>query len=247
MLQTSSGQTSVTPLSCTCHFFAINQLPCRHVFALRKHLSLDLFFEEAVGQRWQIDYYRNSVLTGDNNGSFSGPVPVHVEPRQGVLSVSQRYKVANAEAQKLAVLTSEASMGKYKSRLLVLQSLVKIWEQDHEVTVSDSTATMNNSLPIEEPGALQDNRISEDQILITDSGERSIGVVECEERSINLDCEEKGINLEYEERGVDLDYDEKSVDLKYEERGVYLEYEESCVNLECEKRDVDIVNIKVNT
>ena len=65
-----------------------------------------------------------------------------------MLSVSQRYKVANAEAQKLAVLTSETSMEKYKSRLLILQSLVQIWEQDHEVTVCDSTVTMNNPICI---------------------------------------------------------------------------------------------------
>ena len=97
---------------------------------------------------------------------------------------------------------------------------------------------MNNSLVIEEPGALQDDRISEDQMLIVHSIERSIGVVECEERSVNLDYGEKGINFEYEERGVNLDY---------EERGVNLEYEENCVNIECGERDVDIVNIKVNT
>ena len=253
MLQTSSGQTCVTSLSCTCNFFAMNQLPCRHVFALRKHLNLDLYFEEAVGQRWQIEFYRSSVLTGDKLSpvsAFSGPAPVHVQPRKGVLSVSQRYKVANAEAQKLAVLTSEASMEKYRSRLLILQSLVQIWEQYHEVTVCDSTVTMNNSLPIEEPGALQEGRISEDQRLaVTDSGKRSIGVVECKKRGVNLEDQDKSVDLEYEEiivdleceeTGVNLGCEETSVDLECEEIGVNLECKETSVDLECKERDVNL-------
>ena len=205
----------------------MNQFPCRHVFALRKHLNLDLYFEEAVGQRWRIEFYRSSVLTGDKLSpvsAFSGPVPVHVQPRKGVLSVSQRYKVANAEAQKLAVLTSEASMDKYKSRLLILQSLVQIWEQDHEVTVCDSTVTMNNSLPIEEPGALQEGRILEDQKLaVADSGKRSIGVMECKERDVNLQDQEKSVDLEYEEIIVDLECEETGINLGCKETNVHLE------------------------
>ena len=59
VLQTSSGLTTVTPLTCTCQFFGMSQLPCWHTFALRKH------FEEAVAQRWQIKYFQNSVLTGE--------------------------------------------------------------------------------------------------------------------------------------------------------------------------------------
>ena len=90
------------------------------MFALCKHLSLDLYFEEVASQRWRIEFYQNSVLTGDSNSFFPGPVPVVIQPRQRVLSVSQRYKVANIQAQKLAVLTSETSMEKYKRRLLVL-------------------------------------------------------------------------------------------------------------------------------
>ncbi|XP_065893160.1 uncharacterized protein [Dysidea avara] len=176
VLQTSSGPTSVTPLSCTCQFFAMNQLPCRHVFALREHLNLDLYFVEAVAQRWCIEYYRNSALTGENDSSFSGTVPVIVQPRQAVLSVSQRYKVASAEAQKLAVLASETSMEKYKSRLLVLQNIAQIWEQDHEVAVSDSTAVMNSSLPIEEPSSLQEG-------IVVDSERRCLTDVECDDEA----------------------------------------------------------------
>ena len=254
-LQTSSGQTCVTPLTCTCNFFAMNQLPCRHMFALRKHLSLDLYFEEAVAQRWRIEFYQNSVLTGDSDSCFPGPVPV-IQPKERVLSVSQRYKVANIQAQKLAVLTSETFMEKYKSRLLVLQNLVQIWEQDHEVTVSDSTATMNNSFPIEEPGALQEGGISKDQRLVfTDSGESSISAVECEERDVDLHHEEITmdeertehedipVDLVVEESNVNLEHEEIAIDLLDEERNVDLGHEEITARKE---RNVDIVNIKVS-
>ena len=146
-------------------------------------------------------------------------------------------------------MTSEASMENI-SCLSILQSLVQIWEQDHEVTVCDSTVTMNNSLPIEEPGALQEGRISEDQrVAVTDSGKRSIGVVDCKKRGVNLEYQDKSVDLEYEEiivdlkceeTGVNLGCKETSVDLECEEIGVNLECKETSVDLECKERDVDL-------
>ncbi|KAL1489942.1 hypothetical protein ABEB36_013866 [Hypothenemus hampei] len=34
-------------------------LPCKHIFALRKHLGLSLFDKEIVNKRWTLEYYKS--------------------------------------------------------------------------------------------------------------------------------------------------------------------------------------------
>ena len=128
-LQTSSGMAQVTATSCTCQFSAMNELPCRHTFALRSKLNLDLYFEDAVAQRWLLDFYRGSLCSDIGDGSH--PVSVTIVPKPAVLTASQKYRAAFDEATKLATLVSEVSMEKYKQRLNVLRDLVRLWE-DHQ-------------------------------------------------------------------------------------------------------------------
>jgi len=35
------------------------KLPCRHIFALRKHVGMDLFDPSLCDRRWTIDYYKS--------------------------------------------------------------------------------------------------------------------------------------------------------------------------------------------
>ena len=140
-IRTSCGQTSVRTVSCTCQFSAMNHLPCRHTCELHKHLGIDMYFEDAVAQRWCISFYKTTLFTDQSENSDPGPVPIYVQPRPTILSVPQRYKAAFTEVQNLATMASEGSMEKFCTRLSVLQNLVQIWEQDHDVTVTDITVT----------------------------------------------------------------------------------------------------------
>ena len=45
---------------CSCGFYKAMELPCRHIFALRKYANLDPFEAELCATRWTRDYYRNS-------------------------------------------------------------------------------------------------------------------------------------------------------------------------------------------
>ena len=47
-------------LTCNCGFFKAMQLPCRHMFSLRRQLQLDLFDKQLCGVRWTRDYYKSS-------------------------------------------------------------------------------------------------------------------------------------------------------------------------------------------
>lgn len=136
-LQSSSGLIHVSTTSCTCIFSTMNQLPCRHSFALRSKLSLDMYFEDEIAQRWRMDFYLNSEVLSHTSTleNENQPVPVCVVPKPVVLSQSQKYRVAYVEAQKLATLVSEVSMVKYKERINVLRKLVRLWEDDQHATV----------------------------------------------------------------------------------------------------------------
>ena len=64
---TSCGETEITPTTCTCQFHQLNFLPCRHIFALRKSLEMDLYHEESVSSRWLMQQYK------DNHHLFNLP------------------------------------------------------------------------------------------------------------------------------------------------------------------------------
>lgn len=138
-LPTSSGPAKVTVISCTCQFSTMNQLPCRHVFALRSQLQLDMYFEEGVAQRWRLDFYRSTIRPEVHDVEDMDPdfqtVHFNVQPKPAVLSASQKYRSAICEAQKLATLASEVSMPRYRHRLRVLRDLVQLWEKDEDAAV----------------------------------------------------------------------------------------------------------------
>ena len=108
-------------------------------------------------------------------------------------------------------------------------------------TTANHTITYTNSLPIEEPGTFQEGRILEDQRLaVADSGKRSIGVMECKERGVNLEHQEKSVDFEYEEIIVDLECEETGVNLGCKETNVHLECKEIGVKLECKGIGVNL-------
>ncbi len=65
-------QSYVSPEQCQCSFFNSNGLPCRHILAERKKLSLPLYAKSLVPQRWTKDYYiRHSRVSSANVSSSS--------------------------------------------------------------------------------------------------------------------------------------------------------------------------------
>ena len=48
----SNGQLNVTTDSCQCTFWKSMHLPCRHMFAVRKHWQVSLFSSCGVDARW---------------------------------------------------------------------------------------------------------------------------------------------------------------------------------------------------
>lgn len=57
-IASSVGIIQATITSCQCAFRASTQLPCRHIFAVRKQKQIPLFSEELVAPRWSLSYLK---------------------------------------------------------------------------------------------------------------------------------------------------------------------------------------------
>lgn len=57
----SNGKkTQTSDSDCDCGFYSAMKLPCRHIFALRRHALLDTYEEGLCALRWSRQYYRSN-------------------------------------------------------------------------------------------------------------------------------------------------------------------------------------------
>ena len=89
---TSEGNINVCCSCCECLSWKSMKLPCRHIFALRKHIGMDLFDSSLCDQRWSIAYYKSKqrmFLPSDNSTEF--PVSIVSFPTPPKKTLSQVY------------------------------------------------------------------------------------------------------------------------------------------------------------
>jgi zinc finger SWIM domain-containing protein 3 len=56
----NEGELETTPTACTCCSWLSMKLPCRHIFAVRIEMGLDVYDEILCDKRWSMDYYKES-------------------------------------------------------------------------------------------------------------------------------------------------------------------------------------------
>ena len=116
----------------TCGFCKAMQLPCRHIFSLRRQLQLNLFEKQLCGVRWTRDYYKSSHRVFSYNHNLPSDVVV---TRAGdketskVLSECEKYRKAFTIAQKLASVASHLSMRSFQYGIHCIEQIVNAWEQ----------------------------------------------------------------------------------------------------------------------
>ena len=59
-VSSSEGALHTTSTSCTCCSWLSMKLPCRHIFAIRQEMGLDIYDESLCDERWSMEYYRAS-------------------------------------------------------------------------------------------------------------------------------------------------------------------------------------------
>ena len=138
---TSKSQVVSSVDDCNCSFRKAMQLPCKHMFTVRKKTDLPLFEPTLCAERWTLQYYKSSqyVLhdqdTCNNENFFYVTSMVPQTSKQAVLSQHEKFRKANHVTQKLASLASEVSMKEFNVRLACLEEITKIWERGGYLSV----------------------------------------------------------------------------------------------------------------
>ena len=124
--------------TCTCGFCKAMQLPCRHIFSLRRQLQLNLFEKQLCGVRWTCDYYKSSQRVFSYNHNLPSDVVVTRAGDKETLQVlyeCEKYQKAFTIAQKLASVASHLSMRSFQYGIHCIEQIVNAWEQGNSVVI----------------------------------------------------------------------------------------------------------------
>ena len=155
MVNCSEGIVKVTATKCACSFHKSMQLPCRHIFAIRSHLTLDLFSPELCRIRWSLAYYCSShrVLTGDNPGinTDAEVLVIFQNPpsTKKVLFQHEKYCRAVHVTQKLASLASEAPMREFGEQLGTLEKFLTLHQNGSQAVVVEASEFTGKIMMVE--------------------------------------------------------------------------------------------------
>jgi zinc finger SWIM domain-containing protein 3 len=68
-------ELTVSAGSCSCAFFKDIQLPCRHIFAIRKSLGLNAFDEKLINPRWSRSFF---CSTNSDSSAVESLTQIHI-------------------------------------------------------------------------------------------------------------------------------------------------------------------------
>ena len=124
---------------CSCSFQSSNELPCRHIFAVRILCSLDVIEENLFGKRWLRSYQSvQSTEFGMPSSSPKNLVAKTPTKKMKILSANQKYRYTRALsiAKELASITSQVGTRQFHIRLEQLETLRDLWLQQVGVSIS---------------------------------------------------------------------------------------------------------------
>ncbi|CAG9772142.1 unnamed protein product [Ceutorhynchus assimilis] len=129
---------STSASNCTCIRKVSMELPCRHMFAVRTELNMDLFDADLCYKRWQKAYYfktQRVFLSTEND--FEQPVRI-TESRvyqKKILAQHEKFRNMTAALKPLAQLGSEVSGDRYLLRMKNIVDMQTAWEDNEDVVV----------------------------------------------------------------------------------------------------------------
>ena len=135
---------------CSCSFKRTLMMPCRHIFAVRRSLSMSLFEDAMVGKRWLKSYQSEGMFDQSSSSigdSDDGPLltKVHVSTLNsesnltGTLARNQKFRKMQSLCQKLAMIASECGMPQYREKYAQVRRLIDLWENDIPAIVCASS------------------------------------------------------------------------------------------------------------
>uniref|UniRef100_A0A131XS24 Putative mumet1 n=1 Tax=Ixodes ricinus TaxID=34613 RepID=A0A131XS24_IXORI len=135
--------------SCTCRFARSVQLPCRHIFFLRKQNGFPLFFTKGVAARWTRDYYQQACRLFADSDEVSASVEMcDISVTGGrTLSQVQKYREVSTLLLQVSARIAGLAMTKYERYLDVIKQLRDAVEKGQDVCLADSEPDSKALLP----------------------------------------------------------------------------------------------------
>lgn len=167
----SSTTVKVSQSSCECSFWTWMQLPCRHIFALRKATATEMFDSNLFAARWRMDYYQSKHCVLKDSGMPSASTTICVEKpcsTVNILSQGQKYRKAFNLCQQISSVISEVPMRQFTSRMEVLNLVLQSWKDGMEISVQP--VDYGNDKPgtcVHHHCSLQSNALHTDFLFLT--------------------------------------------------------------------------------
>lgn len=119
---------STTATECTCHFYLLTALPCRHIFAVRRFSYVCAFTASLVDFAWDMGYYKNTLtcMAGYLHQNTDNRIPQDITSRTALSAHLFEISVTQ-----LLELPEE----KYKARLGMLKSLAEAWKNNEDISL----------------------------------------------------------------------------------------------------------------
>ena len=132
---------TVTQSTCSCLFYSSNQLPCRHILAVRKSTGLPLADLSIIHSRWHLGQYIANASTS-RQGSSTVTVASIATKSKRASSAMEKYRKAYRVCKELASLATEVN---FEERLCQLTKLKEAWAENQAVMVADVLIHSANS------------------------------------------------------------------------------------------------------
>jgi len=136
--------------NCSCFRYVNKELPCYHLFALRKHLNVALFQKSLIKQQFNKEvYFQNSALLSQvDKLKVKSPQAKQYNPMS-----TSKFLSARIETDRLANVISKAGQTTYRSQLAVVRELTQAFAEKKDVeirAVRDSLCETSSDEAIEE-------------------------------------------------------------------------------------------------
>lgn len=121
------GESLATTYSCSCNFHKFMKLPCCHILAVRKNLTLTQFVQ-SVRPSWIFSNYSNTFFT-----LYSAHL--HDQEESRAAEMRGRYEEYVRTCHELWGQIFNCGENVSQERLEIFQNILKAWKSDFEVTI----------------------------------------------------------------------------------------------------------------
>lgn len=131
--------------SCNCNWYKSMKLPCGHIFAARRELSLDLYIPDLCDKRWLKSYAKNVYSIFDVSERYK--LFSEAETLESVpYTINERYFRILPLMEKIAAVVADSPGNEFLKKEESLKTILKLWEHDKDVAVVELQTAEENGL-----------------------------------------------------------------------------------------------------